>query len=105
MDLKAIHDNLERIRKAKEKLSNYAADNSTEADTANDNIASLLALGENTKKHGLSQKRSNKALQPDDSDSDNWEEVEGNEKKSRALRDENNLPKYVKLLKRFEYDS
>lgn len=100
MDLKAIHDNLQKMKHAREKLSKFQApdNNSAEnADDADDNIANLLAMGE--KSAGASQKRK-KASQADDSDSDNWEEVEG--KKRRKFDD--NVPKYVRLLKKFEYD-
>ncbi|XP_070501886.1 DNA repair protein complementing XP-C cells homolog isoform X2 [Chironomus tepperi] len=79
MDLKAIHDNLEKMKFAREKLSKYSApENSNENTSNNDNIADLLLMGENAKKAGASQKRK-KASQGDESDSDNWEDVEEDE--------------------------
>lgn len=102
MDLKAIHDNLEKMKHAREKLTKYTApDNSNENTSNNDNIADLLLMGENTKKAGASQKRK-KASQGDESDSDNWEDVEGKRKCFKT--DNNNIPSYVQFLKRFEYD-
>ena len=95
MDLWAIHDNLEKMKHAREKLSKYSAPD-TSADNTNsnnDNVADLLSMGENAKKIAASQKRK-KASQGDDSDSDNWQEVEGKRK----------IPRYVRLLKKFEYD-
>lgn len=99
MDLKAIHDNLEKMKHAREKLSNYTApDNSNKNTSKNDNITDLLLMGENDKKAGASQKRK-KASQADESDSDNWEDVEG---KRKYFKTDNNS--YVQFLKRFEYD-
>jgi len=101
MDLKAVHDNLERMKHVTEKLSKYSApDTSNENTSNNDNIADLLLMGENAKKIGASQKRK-KASQGDDSDSDNWEEVEG---KRKFLKSQDSVPSYVRFLKRFEYD-
>lgn len=101
MDLKAVHDNLERMKHVSEKLSKYSApDNSNENTSNNDNIADLLLMGENAKKIGASQKRK-KASQVDDSDSDNWEEVEG---KRKFLKSQDSVPSYITFLKRFEYD-
>ena len=101
MDLKAIHDNLERMKHDREKLSKYSAFNlSNEKTGTDDNVADLLLMGENAKKIGASQKRK-KASQGDDSDSDNWEDVEGKRKRSKT---NSSVPSYVRFLKRFEYD-
>ena len=103
MDIKAIHDNLEKMKRDREKLSKYSApDVSNENTSNNDNVADLLLMGENAKKQGASQKRK-KASQGDDSDSDNWEDVEG---KRKCLKTNANdkVPSYVRFLKRYEYD-
>jgi xeroderma pigmentosum group C-complementing protein len=110
IDLKSIHDNLERIQRTKEKLSNYNSNNikSTAAATKsssqkeNVNVADLLAMGENSTTSKSSQKRI-KASQGDDSEQSDWESVEGNGKKKITLKN-NKVLSYAQFLKHFEYD-
>lgn len=101
VDLNAVHDNYKQMESAKEGLLRYkkVADSQKE----NMNIADLLAMGEavaneaepSTSRKKSSQKRT-RATQGDDSDDDGgWEEVEGKLVK---------IPRYIKRLKRFEFD-
>ncbi|KAG5677757.1 hypothetical protein PVAND_007488 [Polypedilum vanderplanki] len=91
VDLNSIHIKLKEIENAKEKLSNYKHPKkiitSTQSQKENIDIADLLAMGENETsvkrtKSNDSQKRA-KPTQGDDSDSDNWEDVEENDSSSK----------------------
>jgi hypothetical protein len=89
LDLKAVHDNYQQMEKAKAQMAAYkGAGGSSQKE--NLNIADLLAMGE-----GSSGPKKSKKVQKEDSDDDAWEEVEGKKIK---------IPKYVKILKRFEYE-
>ena len=85
VDLNSVHENYQRIENAKAQLSNYKNTNGN-SQKENVNIADLLALGEGSSSPAKKSKR----VRKEDSDSDGWEEVEGK--------------KYLKILRRFEYD-
>jgi hypothetical protein len=87
VDLKAVHDNYQQMEKAKAQLSSYKKAASSQKE--NLNIADLLAMGEGSSA-SLTKKPSK--VQKDDSDDDAWEEVEGKR-----------IPRYLKVLKKFEY--
>jgi hypothetical protein len=87
VDLKAVHDNYQQMEKAKAQLSAYKKAGSSQKE--NLNIADLLAMGEGSST-SLSKKLPK--VQKDDSDDDAWEEVEGKR-----------IPRYLKILKKFEY--
>lgn len=99
LDLKSVHDNYQRMENAKAKLLSYKkSDGGSQKE--NLNIADLLAMGEgaSTASEPSTSKKSSqkrKAQRDDDSDSDQWEEVEGKKIK---------IPRYMKVLKKFEYD-
>lgn len=101
VDLRHIHDNLQEMEKAKMNLINYTNRKKAASDSQkeNINIADLLALGETTAEPSTSKKKTSQKrarnTQADDSDSDGWEEVEG----KRIKR-----PRYLKTLKKFEYE-
>lgn len=85
VDLNSVHENYQRIENAKAQLSNYKNTNGS-SQKENVNIADLLALGEGPS----SPVKKSKRVRKEDSDSDGWEEVEGK--------------RYLKILRRFEYD-
>lgn len=93
-DLKQVHDNYQKFQQAKEKMKNYKnSDAIGESQKENVDIAGLLAMGEQS---NGKKKSSQKRVHQDESDSDEaWEDVEGKRTK---------IPKYMRLLKTFEYD-
>ena len=100
VDLQAIHDNLQQMEKAKAKLLNYESNKkSSSSQKENLNIADILAQGEKssaTASHKKSSQKRARNTHRNDSDSDGgWEEVEGKFIKK---------PRYLKLLKKYEYD-
>ena len=96
IDLRFIHDNLKQMEADKQKLLNYKPSSENEDNLNINDIAQLLALGEagsyTTK---VKKKKIRSSQQADDSDSDNWDEVEGKRPKKRL--------KIMNLLKKFEY--
>lgn len=98
-DLKSVHDNYQRIEDAKAKMMMYKQKDG-DSQKENLNIADLLAMGESASSSSsvptTSKKSSQKRkAQKEDSDSEGWEEVEGKRVK---------IPRYMKVLKRFEFD-
>lgn len=85
VDLNSVHENYQRMENAKVQLSNYKNANGS-SQKENVNIADLLALGEGPS----SPPKKSKRVRKEDSDSDGWEEVEGK--------------RYLKILRRFEFD-
>lgn len=88
LDLKAVHDNYQKMEKAKAQLAAYKNSGTSGSQKENLNIADLLAMGE-----GSSSKKAKK-VHNDDSD-DDWEEVEGKRTK---------VPRYMKILRKFEFE-
>lgn len=88
-------NNLQKMREIAEKLAGTSAIPSAykSSQKENMNVADLLAMGEEGKAKA-SKKRARASQKAEDSDSDNWEDVEGKKVK---------IPRYVKLLKKFEY--
>lgn len=97
IDLRLLHDNLKQMEADKQKLLNYKPSNKNEADINISDIAQLLALGEAGPSTTNAKKKRTKTSQKqaDDSDSDNWDEVEGKRPSKRI--------KIINLLKKFEY--
>lgn len=91
LDLKAVHDNYQKMEKAKAQLAAYKSAG-TSSQKENLNIADLLAMGEGS---SASKEKKSKRVHKDDSDDDGWEEVEGKRIK---------IPRYMKTLKKFKYD-
>lgn len=86
------------IQKMKEIAAKLAGSHSTKSSSIKKNssqkenvdVADLLAMGE------VGSKVKRKIME--DSDSDNWEDVEG-----KKIKLNNKIPSYVKFLKKFEY--
>lgn len=102
IDLRFIHDNLKQMEADKQKLLNYKSSSKEEDKLNMIDIGQLLALGEagpSTTATKVKRKkvRSSQTLsqQADDSDSDNWDAVEGKRPNKRI--------KIMNLLKKFEY--
>lgn len=95
-DLKAVHDNLQKMREIAEKLAGTSSKRvSSESQKENFNVADILAMGE----AGTSKSKAKHKASQQDSDSDNWEDVEGKRKKIDQRK-----PSYVEFLKKYEYD-
>jgi hypothetical protein len=97
LDLKSVYENYQRIENDKAKLMS-CKQSENDSQKENLNIADLLAMGEGTSSEPTTSKKSSqkrKIQKEDDSDSDDWEEVEG----KRVKR-----PRYMKILKKFEFD-
>lgn len=93
-DLRRVHDNYQKFQQAKEKMKNYKKSVATgESQKENVDIAGLLAMGEQS---NGKKKSSQKRVHQGESDSDEaWEDVEGKRAK---------IPRYMRLLKTFEYE-
>jgi hypothetical protein len=97
VDLKSVYENYQRIENDKANLM-LCRQSENDSQKENLNIADLLALGEGTSEPTSTKKSSQKRKvrkEDDDSDSEDWEEVEG----KRVKR-----PRYIKILKRYEFD-
>lgn len=102
-DLKSVHDNLLKMKEIAEKLADTSSSKASKgSQKENVNVADLLAMGEpesstTKKKSSKSKSQKKREALSEESDSDNWEDVEGKRIKLKCVS-------YVEFLKKFEYE-